>query len=678
MKKQLLLGALLSLPVCIVYSQSSDVLSVEGTPVTTINDTEVNGAKRTLKKSAASAAVLWSEDFSSGIPSSWVNQGYDVDPATGVLSPNPLCDWEYRGPNTTPSNAVGSRGKNAGAGPTIQSPTDANGFIIFDSDYLDSDGLTRGAGVSPAPHVGTLSTDTIDLTGYPYVQIAFFSRARNYTSLFKMAVSNDGGVTFPDTVEFHKGLPTNATSSPGDEVTADISNTAGNESMVVLRLIYDGRPSGSSGPGLYYWQIDDMEVRELPAHAFQFTDFNGAPAHDILYPPYTPKYGNLQIDQAVPISFDSNIYNYGSEDQTNVKLVVNVEDASGNVVASLSSPILAVLNSKDTGSFNDFTTTSSWTPSAVGSYNVIFTVESDSVPASPNSLVPADTIPINVNESRYSMGFGTTSNFVGTDNLATGTMIAIGEAFTFPNPNKDTTGFVFVEGISVPFSTATDPTATVFWEVYDTTGFTYGSNGGPVGNPLFSRSYQLDATIPGTTHYFDFTDVVASDTMPLALPSGAAYHVIMNMIPNAAGGVVRIGNDQTVSQRLDEIAAVVAQSDAGNWFGRFNNSKNLSSPIMNLFVAETPTIGLKAYKMQNAVKIYPNPSNGKKVNIAIAEAGDYTLEVVGLSGKVLRSEQVSVNGNEELYRDFSMLPRGIYLINIYNDNFRNTQRLSIE
>ena len=98
--------------------------------------------KRHWKKPKKSAITIWSEDFANGIPNTWVNQGFDQDLATGGLTPNPLCVWEYRGPNTTPDNTTGSRGQFAGSGPTISSPTQSNGFIIFDSDYLDSDGIS--------------------------------------------------------------------------------------------------------------------------------------------------------------------------------------------------------------------------------------------------------------------------------------------------------------------------------------------------------------------------------------------------------------------------------------------------------------------------------------------------------------------------------------------------------
>ena len=53
-----------------------------------------------------------------------------------------------------PNNVIGSKGAYAGTQDPIASPTAANGFMIFDSDYLDNDGVAGdfGSGNSPTPH----------------------------------------------------------------------------------------------------------------------------------------------------------------------------------------------------------------------------------------------------------------------------------------------------------------------------------------------------------------------------------------------------------------------------------------------------------------------------------------------------------------------------------------------
>ena len=643
-----------------------------------------------LKKSSSSATTIWSEDFANGIPAGWTNQGYDVNPVTMVQTPNPLCVWEYRGPNTTPNRNVGSRGAWAAGTNPISSPTRTNGFLIFDSDYLDNGGsqTNPGSGVSPAPHLGTITTDTIDLSGYSDVEIAFQSHCRQYSSRFLVAVSNDGGITYPDTFEFHQDVPLNDVSENPVELAANISAVAGNQSQVVLQFIYDGTPevttSAGSAWGYYYWQIDDIEIRELPEYSVRFVDFQDAPAHDLIYPSGYAIYGHINLEQAQPLTFDSNLFNYGSKDLTNVKLKVEIQNAvDGSTVATLNSPVTPFLASQDTLSFADLTTSNSWTPTSTGTFNIIYSIESDSIPVIQGSFTPMDTFTIRVtdetiSDGRYSFDWRSADNFVGTDNLATGSMIALGERFNFPAPGKDTAGFVFVEGMTVFFDSDTDPGSTIIWEVYDSTGFAYGSTGGPQGNALFQRSFTLNTNAPGGSQKFEFYDTLPNgDAKPLVLPSGTAYYFIMNMLPSTPGGVIRVANDQTFDNPPFSVAA---QADDGSWFSGFNNSDNLSGPIFRLSIAETPAynIGLKAYELQNQVRVFPNPVSAENINIKVEKAGEYSIDVYDLKGVPVYQEQVDAQAGEVLNRQISNLPHGIYMLHVSNETSISRHKIVIK
>lgn len=618
--------------------------------------------KRHWKKPKKSALTIWSEDFANGIPSNWVNQGYDQDPATGGLTPNPLCVWEYRGPNTTPDNTTGSRGQYAGSGPTISSPTQSNGFIIFDSDYLDSDGISgnRGGGNSPTPHVGTLSTDTIDLTGYPYVQVVLVSRARKFQSLHKLAVSNDGGLTFPDTVEFHPNLAVNATNSAGEEVNADISNTAGNQSQVVLQLIYEG----NANDGLYYWQVDDIEIRDIPANALQFTEWNDAPANDVIYPSGSPKYGNPQIGEVQPITFDSNILNFGVLDQTNVRLVVTVTDLnSGNVVATLQSPAKALLARGDTGTFVDFTTSSGWTPSAVGEYRVYFTIESDSIPS--NGVSGIDSVDIDVNDFEHGGHFDTYNNDIGTEQSRS----ALAQAYTFPNewPNVGS-GEVWIDGVWVRFSSDSDPNGQVIVEVYDTAGFTYGSGGGPAGNPLTIKSLSLDTSIVGSWGYVDLT----SNGSPLILPEGSGIYVVVSFIA-VPPGIIQIGNDQTFLQSAPYIAM---QRDDGTWFSRYSNSLSFSNLLIEVQLSPPQSIG-ELQKENNLFTVFPQPADGE-LNLEFLQGGSFEISLTSYRGVEVYRESVAVNAGEVITRNFEKLSKGVYLLRMSDGNNSSVKKIILK
>ena len=80
--------------------------------------------------------IIWSEDFSNGIPNNWTFGGYYTNsssvqiPFPDMTQNPPIYGWEYRGPNTQPDVTTGTRGA-YGGNALIISPTVTNGFIII-------------------------------------------------------------------------------------------------------------------------------------------------------------------------------------------------------------------------------------------------------------------------------------------------------------------------------------------------------------------------------------------------------------------------------------------------------------------------------------------------------------------------------------------------------------------
>lgn len=618
-------------------------------------------AVNTFKKS--SAAVIWTEDFANGIPSSWSNSGFDVDAATGNFNPNPLCLWEYRGASTTPNNGTGSRGAYASANDPITSATAANGFIIFDSDWLDNTGVAGafGTGNSPSPHYGTLTTDTIDLSGHPAVQLEMSSYARTFFGQFKVAVSGDGGVTYPDTVQFHSSLAVNASNVNGELVSANISNTGGGSANTVLQFIFDGIPGNANGNGYYFWMIDDVSISDIPANSFKFTAWQGAPAKDVIYPADHPRYGSPQVDQAaqLPVSFDCNALNFGYADQYNVRLNVDIINEMGSVVALLQSPTIPLLASGDTGTFNDLTTSTAWTPASVGVYDAVYYITSDSV----NASTPYDTTTFRVNDLTHAGDFATLDNTIG---IATGAL-GLAQAFTFPS-DVDTNGYVAIDQISMYISTVSDTTGSLIVEVYDTTGFTYGAGGGPAGAPFSVKSFQLNSSVIGQTSPIDMT----TNGQPLILPANKGYLVVVNLV--SPSGDIRIGNDQTVAQPAGLIGMLF---NDGSWYSGFSNSRTLSNLIIRMRTVRG--IGLEEAAMkQNSISMFPNPSSNGMVNFELGLGGNYNIEVTTLTGQRVYAESISVNGGEVLERNFSDLQKGAYLVNFTSEEIQMTKKLVIE
>jgi hypothetical protein len=621
---------------------------------------------KTPKIKKSSAITIWSEDFANGIPSTWTVQGFDVNPTTGNFTPNPLCNWEYRGPGTTPDNTVGSRGAFAAGTPTIASPTASNGFIIFDSDFRDNGGTPGGTGTSAAPHYGTLTSDTIDLTGYPFVELKMYSHLRQYSSRFLVALSSDGGLTYSDTVEFGTNVAVNDLSGNPDLYTANIS-AVGGSSQVVLQFIFDGTPEVNTAAGpawaYYYWMLDDIEIVDLPANAVRFTDWQDAPYRDVIYPANGPKYGNPQLEQAalLPVVFDANIYNYGSAPQYNLRLNVDILDNTGSVTTSLQSPTLAVLNPLDTGTFNDFTTTGGWTPSAVGDYQAVLYFTSDSA----NMETEYDTVDISVNDVVHAGHFNSLDRVFG---LSQGP-IALAQLFTFP-ASVDTNGYVAIEEISMYVSAASDTNGSLLVEVYDSAGFTYGTGGGPAGQPVTVKQLQLNAGNIGQTTGIDMT----TNGNPLFLPSNSGYWVVVNLI-SPTGDQVAIGCDKTLEQPGGTIAHLSAN---GGWFYGYSNGLFYDNLIINMRAQRNIGINEEAVMKQNSISMFPNPTSNGMVNFELGIGGSYEIEVTNITGQRVYAETISVNGGEVLERNFSDLQKGTYLVNFTSEEIQMSKKLIIE
>ena len=427
--------------------------------------------------------VIWQEDFASGIPADWSQQG----------SSNKAL-WEYRGPNTIPGLDTGSRGGFAQPTHVIQSNTRKNGFVIFDSGYLDNNGhpLTGGLGPAPAPHKGVLQTDTIDLSKHPEVELFSQNRIRNYRSRFLIAVSTNGGASFRDTLEVID-LKTNQSTRSNFVYYKDLSSIAGGKDSVVLRFIFDGA-SANLHAGYYYWMLDDIVLREKSYyHNVDFALDNG---HQIyMNGQEAPRYLTLPLSQSRPIRASAKLINHGSP-QRNVRLAVDIVDSSENVLQTLRSKTHNFLAYRETLSVDSLKTLNSWTPTKKGFYQLVYRVESDSIGPGKVSMGRVDSFPLRVTESWMGLDDGKRSGFI--------------DQYTNTNPRIQCNALatklrlvssslpVVLEGVQVGFSADADTSQSILIEIIDSTDFQKSR-----AAPVYSESYALNSFCRNDG-YFEF------------------------------------------------------------------------------------------------------------------------------------------------------------------------------
>ena len=619
--------------------------------------------------------VIWSEDFASGIPTTWMNYGT----AVGVADLD--AKWEYRGTTTTPSNAVGSRGAYAGPAGTgqlpIQSTTAANGFVVFDSDFLDNAGIAGnfcGTGaLACAPHVANLETGVINLLGHPTVDLLFTQYYRRFAGAGGVQTvpatyldfSTDGGVTWSGNVTLNAGIAVNSATTRNSAIAVSIGQYVGNQANVKIRFRFDG--------DYYFWQMDDIKIISTPKNRMTFTaGSDGSPAQDIVYgaTQESARMGRMTLKQVRPIAFDANCFNSGQNAQTNVKLQMKIFNATtGAMVQTINSPIIASLASGDTATWNQLNTyTTSWTPSAVGRYDFTYNLVSDSV------SIASDTLgSVIVSDSVMSLDYGNWNNSIGASPNTT----QWGDGSQMTNM-QELVNDEMLFGARVYLGSTSQAGAILELAVYDSSAFG-GNTSGWDANKLVAYGQQVLTASDITNGYaeYNFADTVTGRGVLLNF-SNIGYYFNLTMYNNSGANTLLIRNDQTFGARSGTKYMYLAA--LSSWYSGYSNSltfnnlwiHSINCPATNAANCMTTSLGENPL---NQVVLAPNPaSDFVNVNFGLLY-GEHAVEVLDLSGKVVRSTKVMADANVPIF--VGDLQRGLYLVRIAKGGDVKTFKVSV-
>jgi hypothetical protein len=328
--------------------------------------------------------VLYSWDFATGLPAGWTNTS-----ATNIGL------WEYRGPNTVPSNAVGSRGTCAGAGAPIASLTQSNGFMIFDSNFWDDNvpgcgGL--GTGVDPAPHTAWLTTNALNFTGVSSVFITYQEQFRLFSATCKIQVSVNNAAWVD------AGTNTGVVSVNPVWTTYNLTSLAANQANVRIRFQFQGT--------YYQWQIDDVNIYTPNANDLFLsnTAYTVNPTPENFYNEL--EYDKYPRTMLAPLNFRGTIRNIGSNNQTGVTLRAKVINQALVEVHNSSSNTINLVS----GQTSNLQTTTAFTPSnVVQNYTVEISANMPNADDNPsNNIALSD---FSVTPYTYARDEGPTENF---------------------------------------------------------------------------------------------------------------------------------------------------------------------------------------------------------------------------------------------------------------------------
>jgi hypothetical protein len=645
--------------------------------------------------------TIWSEDFSGGVPTSWSNLGLSL---TGT--PRPNAEWEYRGPTTNPDTSVGSRGWLAGGSSSLPplSPTRANGFMIYDSDYKETGGTGLNQGDAPGGHIGVLITDVINLTGENDVMLEFYSFARLFNSRLYVAFSTNGGTSFPDTIEIHPpaDLGVNAVTPRDFRVLENVSQYIGGESNVKMAIIFKGdeRP-GAAAPapptgsphGLYFWMIDDISLKALPSSFFTFestqvttaTGTQDVPAFDIINQNTATSWGNVghygitTLNQVRPIAFDANLRNFGRATQTNIALAVEVwrNGALDTVVSHTPEPIMTP------GELKDFTffTTDFWTPTQAGDYRFVYKVTSDSLDLAGNNSntigyrpdsVAFLVVDQNAPNQLWGMDYRRFNNGLGTGQLGDDGS-AIAARYDIVQGEVDA-----IWSARVGLSAATEAGAEIEVEIYKVEDFLTAQAGGSIGF-AFKTITQTDIDNGFVdVDFYDATQGVGD--IPIGwtpAQNDSAVWAVVTMFSNNGSFPVSIRNDQTFQNTTQSL---MFDSDQGNWFNGYSGSRGLAQPHIRLNMeGVVQTNSVTSVENDLGLSYYPNPTSGRLVLDFKEKHGKFAnIRVMDMSGKTVHTERANTTNISQHQVELGNLSSGMYIMSVEMGGKQSTFKVTVE
>ncbi len=597
--------------------------------------------------------VLWSDDFSDA--NTW---------ETAIWPGSPNTPWEI----LTPADLPGGISQGEYPTPIIASTTAANGFALLDSDFYGSSSAT-------AIESSTLTTvNPIDLSGYDNVVLQFETYYRKWTAEEIYVVVSTTNADWPNLdpsfdVATHNATP-NITNQvyyvfPGMEVQEPIANPtkvrinisdfAGGEQEVYVRFHW----TGTWG---YSWYVDDVSIIEQPEFDLEMNYALVSHVDPIIFPEgiSVPEYGRVPSSQmSTTLYVGGGFSNFGFGEHTGQQIELEILDPADNVFHT---EVLDPMGMVDT-----------WQAITVpamglGLYKFNFSLVSDQEMAGSeffdNNMI---TRYMEVTDDVYSLdnlgNYETGVPFISS--LGTPSFTNNQEGIRLMTA-YDLSAPLTVYGLEILLSTNSTPNGLINIAIFDSIHIfadtaTYTPNlTSPIAETM--EQYTLTAAdISAGRIVMPFDDGVE-------LEAGKIYYASVELYGSTASEI-RVLDDETVPQPQWQSLIYLPASTGGT------NPANRIWSNGNAFAIRflmDPTISVPEQTKLTGVSMFPNPTTGQ-VNIHVAEAGIYDVEVMNVLGERIHSTRIVNNS----VLDLSGQAKGVYMVRISNGNASTVERITL-
>jgi Secretion system C-terminal sorting domain len=644
--------------------------------------------------SLSAQTVVWPTADTNTIKASQFNGGLNGWTALGIKSTdatkNAAALWTWK------ANGKADRGAYSGgaAGATqIASPSVANGAMVFDSDYLDNGGTAGafGAGPCPSRQIGALISPTINATGYSGLTVQFNAYHRNYDAAPYVAWSENGGVTWKDSVAisfYNRYLVVSGT----DTATYDYPVTSGSANRP--NDVFQIKLKGSVGTanfkikivwdGDYYNMIlDDVKLLANGVDMQVNRNFYAIAPNFI-----TPR------NQVEPIRFMSDVSNKGARTATGVKLTSTIKALVGRAVVHTSTLNYPGSIKADSTAENVLSP-NTYTPSNAANaiYFAKYSVASDST----DSYARNDS-------AQYV--FRTSDSTFQKDN---GASFASHPADRFwtnaPQGWKVGNGFYIVNGRT---STATAITAnidnadalrgkTVVASLYKVRPLTFDVNGDIPASSLVqvaAAEYTIPATAAaGATFRIPIYNILVSgNNKPAILEDTTTYLAMIEYIPASANTTTDPAMDIGLDDGFDYDAMMFATRLAGKprlacvWTtiggtddAIINTRFDGLTPVVRLTVVPYRVDTKEVLADNNKMEVYPNPAKESiTIDVDLVNRAEYLyVDIMDISGKTVLTQTFQNIKNDKVELSLANLANGSYMVKIVTQDGFKTKKIVV-
>ena len=585
--------------------------------------------KKTVKTLPAAKSVsIWSDDFSDA--STWVA---DHDASACDL------DWQI-GADLAPSGAY--------AIAALASTTYANGSAMVDSDLYGGE-----EGGSDVEDSWITTANPIDLSANSNVVLQFETWYRSYNSEKCFIVTSTNNNDWPElTPDFDASTNPNVYEAfpgisgvAGEEMPSNptvsrlnISPSAGGESQVWVRFHW----TGTWG---YAWMIDDVAIMDQPANDVVLNSAWASTTQGFEYGRTT------YAHQKDTLVLGGEVFNFGTNEQMNVEIAMNVSDAAGNSVL-FQSETIASLETDST----EFTQVVIADVSLGEGVYELSTVASSDADAANGA---------NFGNNSYTRNFEITKDVFSIDGIGVyaeeiSSLGYIGTNWgngTIVMARYELLSETTVKGLEIALTSFSDAGGQVF--PFLVTEEVIGEDDMSSSNRLAENE---DGVMITEDHIADGIMYAALEETTL---EAGVYYACVELYtgPNEDDGVY-IWDDETV-----------AQPGSASMFHYVEEGVNYTNGTAAAIRLKTDDVVGIEEATAALFSISPNPSNG--IFTVTADVVDnYTLEVLNVLGEVVSTKSIEGSINETI--NVSELNAGIYLVKVSTATSQNVQRVVIK